>query len=203
VSSDRHARRTAGWSSSSDALPPGPLVEARSIGRARISVTPTSWSPRRALDLVEWSEQGRRFGLMGRGTGWWIGDWVNYGNAVYGEKYSRAARLTGYDVQTLMNMAWIASCFTISRRRETLSWSHHAEVASLPAPDRERWLDRAEQDRLSVRSLRDEVARTRAAEARNARSEPPKGFDVHCPECGSCFRAKPPGRGGARTQAAR
>ena len=92
-------------------------------------------SPDRHLDLPEWIRQGKSLGTIGRGAAWWIGDWVNYGSAKFGEKYARAARITGYDIQSLMNMAYVAARFHISRRRENLSWSHHAEVAAaIPDP---------------------------------------------------------------------
>jgi hypothetical protein len=120
-------------------------------------LTSTAWLPGGALDVVAWAAHGRRLGAIGRGVAWWIGDWLLYGNARYGEKYARAAKITGYDVQTLMNMVYVASRFAPARRRERLSWSHHAELASLPEPVQERWLMEAETHRMSVRSLRQEV----------------------------------------------
>jgi hypothetical protein len=99
--------------------------------------------------------------MTGRHVGWWIGDWLRYGNATYGERYARAAKITGYDAQTLMNMVYVASQVEASRRRESLSWSHHAEVAALPEAEQEWWLADAEARRLSVRDLREEVRRAR------------------------------------------
>src|SRR5215213_10871726 len=94
-----------------------------------LSLTPVAWIARDGMKLVDWVVQGRKLGVMGRSAAWWIGDWLRYGNLEYGEKYMRAARITGYDVQSLMNMVYVASHFDASRRRETLSWSHHSEVA--------------------------------------------------------------------------
>jgi hypothetical protein len=125
------------------------------------ALTTTFWRPRLELSVGDWARQGRWLGALGRGSGWWIGDWVRYGNARYGDRYGRAARLTGYDVQSLMNMAFVAGRFEVSRRRDGLSFSHHAEVAGLPAEEQELWLDRAEVARLSVRSLRSELRRAR------------------------------------------
>jgi hypothetical protein len=142
---------------------------------------------------------------MGRSAGWWIGDWLSYGNHVFGERYARASRITGYDAQTLMNMAYVASRFEVSRRRGKLSWSHHAEIAAMNPDEQDHWLTRAETDRLSVRCMRDGIRRERlgkqrAEEARaggsasadagerrdphaTGRPEP----DVVCPECGHAF----------------
>src|SRR5688572_25663799 len=103
-------------------------------------MTAIAWQSGENLNLEDWIRLGMRLGSIGRGAAWWIGDWVNYGNAKFGEKYSRAARVTGYDVQSLMNMAYVSSRFQVSRRREMLSWSHHAEVAALSPQEQEQWL---------------------------------------------------------------
>jgi hypothetical protein len=125
--------------------------------RSQMAVSPVAWKPQQGLEFAEWLHQGRRLGSIGRGVAWWIGDWVSYGNVKFGEKYSRAARVTGYDVQSLMNMAYVASRFEFSRRKETLSWSHHAELAALEPDEQDRWLVFADERRLSVRGLRDEL----------------------------------------------
>jgi hypothetical protein len=158
---------------------------------APVSMTPTAWAASGDLSLLEWSQSGRRLGIIGRATGWWIGDWVNYGNARFGERYVRAARITGYDVQTLMNMVYVASRFDSARRRQNLSWSHHAELAALEPEQQDYWLDRAENERLSVRCLREEVRRARRLEAAQPELEAPEedveseSEQVVCPHCGA------------------
>jgi hypothetical protein len=124
------------------------------------------------LAMADWMRQGRWLGALGRGSGWWIGDWVRYGSARYGDRYRPAARATGYDVQSLRNMAYVAGRFDVPRRRESLSFSHHAELASLSAEEQDLWLDRAEAGALSVGALRCEMRRARErAAARTARAE--------------------------------
>jgi hypothetical protein len=147
--------------------------------------------PTHDLDLPTWTATGHRLGAIGRCSQWWLGDWIRYGNARFGERYSRASKITGYDTQTLMNMVYVASRFPFSRRRETLSWSHHEAVASLEADDQERWLTLAEEKRLSVSDLRVEL-RT----ARRAANSAPDNADMDdssdashdeaftCPHCG-------------------
>ena len=164
---------------------------AESLGTRlnRAVLTPTAWHREGDMPFRAWVHQGQRLGLLGRGAGWWIGDWLRYGNASYGEKYSRAGRITGYDAQTLMNMVYVASRYEFSRRRENLSWSHHAELASLDAPAQEEFLDRAERDRLSVRDLR-ELVRLARREGRDGDDEAGSGHEVLvCPECGHRFAA--------------
>jgi hypothetical protein len=129
-------------------------------------VTPVSWQPGHAISLSQWVADGQRLGAIGRGVNWWLGDWLRFGNMKFGERYVRASRITGYDVQTLMNMVYVATRFDSDRRRERLSWSHHAELAALCPEEQDEWLTRAEDERLSVRDLRAELRRvTRANEA--------------------------------------
>jgi hypothetical protein len=150
-----------------------------------VALTRTSWTPRRELAATDWLRQGCWLGSLGRAVGWWIGDWLRYGNARYGERYAAAERITGYDRQTLMNMAYVASRVELSRRREVLSFSHHAEVAALPAAEQERWLELAGSAGLSVRMLRQMVRRDRRheqpADDQRARAE------AVCPGCGHRF----------------
>ena len=140
--------------------------QAEGEQQAKVIVGATYWRPRDDLDAAEWILLGRRLGTISRGVAWWLGDWVNYGNAAFGEKYSRAARVTGYDVQSLMNMAYVASRFDYARRRAGLSWSHHAELAALTIEHQDRWLDNAELKHLSVRGLREAIRTWRADQLR-------------------------------------
>jgi hypothetical protein len=199
------------------ALPTVATTSVVSRGRAATlprrspgSLSPTAWRPRQDLALADWAQQGRWLGALGRTCKWWIGDWIRYGNARYGEKYDAAARLTGYDPQSLMNMAYVASRFDISRRREKLSWSHHAELAALEPADQQKWLDRAESEGLSVRRLRDERRRAQQQLAHpkpevgvapvspgRFQSEPrqkPRAVrsEVVCPDCGYRFELRAP-----------
>lgn len=84
----------------------------------------------------------------------WLGDLLRFGEVTYGERYAQAMDVTGLAYQTLANAAWVAGSVDVSRRRETLSFGHHAEVAALPAAEQVAWLDKAEADRLSVSELR-------------------------------------------------
>jgi hypothetical protein len=162
--------------------------------RSRAALGDVSWRAAEDMSFSEWLGYGRRLGLMGRSAGWWIGDWLSYGNHAFGERYARASRITGYDAQSLMNMAYVASRFDVSRRREKLSWSHHAEIAALEPEEQDYWLTRAETDRLSVRCLRESVRRERLRKRREEETgggescgadegEQPSA-DVVCPECG-------------------
>lgn len=164
--------------------------------RPAAELTRVGWLPGGDMGLAEWSAVGRRFGEIGRCSQWWLGDWIHYGNAKFGERYSRAVKLTGYDVQSLMNMVYVASRFEIYRRRENLSWSHHSTLAPLDVPSQEYWLSRALADKLSVADLRVELrARRRAlkdSEVADESPPQPSRTDVLvCPNCGGAVPLQP------------
>lgn len=135
----------------------GGEVASASARADKAELTSVAWSPGSDLPYEEWLRVGGRLGVAGRSAGWWLGDWLRYGTARYGMKYTAALRVTGYDRQTLMNMVYVATRFDASRRRESLSWSHHAELAGLEASEQDQWLERACADRLTVRELRLEL----------------------------------------------
>ena len=155
---------------------------------ASAEITRVGWSPNADMGLAEWSAVGRRFGEIGRCSQWWLGDWIHYGNTKFGERYSRAVKLTGYDVQSLMNMVYVASRFEVYRRRENLSWSHHSTVAPLDLASQEHWLSRALAEKLSVADLRVELRTWRRALREPAAAETPARPAARdalvCPNCG-------------------
>jgi hypothetical protein len=144
--------------------------EQIAIRQRQSELTHVGWVANEHLPYEEWLRMGSRFGAAARGAGWWVGDWVLFGTARYGSKYTLAARVTSYDAQTLMNMVYVVSRFEISRRREDLSWSHHAELAALEIDEQEHWLDRATAERLSVRDMRELMTAERTHRERRLRS---------------------------------
>jgi hypothetical protein len=155
--------------------------------RRKSSISPVAWIPTGNMDFSEWAIAGRRLSAMGRCGQWGLGDWIRYGNAKFGERYAWAARVTGYDVQTLMNMVYVASRFEVSRRREDLSWSHHETIAALDPAEQDRWLDRAAADRLSISDLRGELRSLRRGSNAGTGEQSVRGATpeaIACPHCG-------------------
>jgi hypothetical protein len=101
-----------------------------------------------------------------------LGDWWAYGEHRYGDRKAivEAPGWTGPSYQTCRNAATICRSFGLSRRRDNLSFKHHAEVAALPAPEADRLLAAAEPcpgddaPKLKASQLRGEVKRWRRAE---------------------------------------
>lgn len=132
----------------------------------------------RDLSLEEWLAVGHLLSLIENARQWWWGDWIVYGEGHYGEDYAQFVDDLGIALHTLQNWAYVSRAIPPSRRRDTLSWSHHAEVASLPPNEQEKWLERAEREKMSRSALR---AAIRAS--RNNHEE----WTI-CPTCGGTGR---------------
>jgi hypothetical protein len=153
--------------------------------RPSSGLSKVAWVPPRDLGQSEWLATGRRLGAIGRCSQWWIGDWIRYGTARWGEKYVEAARVTGYDVASLRNMAWVAAQFDLSLRSDKLSWSHHVLLAPLGAEEQRHWIEKAADERLSVADLRLELRRRKGSRRGQlaAGENEARGEDI-CPHCG-------------------
>lgn len=120
---------------------------------------------------------------MSRCSQWWLGDWVRYGTTRWGEKYKEAARITGYDVKTLRNIVYVAEQVEVSRRRDNLTWSHHAEVCALGPEEQDKWLDLAASQRMTVADLRIELRGAQRDKGGSAARSKADAKEVTCPEC--------------------
>jgi hypothetical protein len=113
------------------------------------------------LPFEDWEAIGSRIGLHLNASAWWLGDWLAFGQFKYGRRYKQGIELTGLDYQTLRNYAVVARRFDLPRRREKLSFQHHAELCALTDADQEVWLDRAEANKWSRNALRAALRRER------------------------------------------
>jgi len=123
----------------------------------------------------QWLEMGGPIAHAYKRSSWWLGTWWNYGDRRWGTGPADADAI-GVPYQTCRNAGSIAARFELSRRRDSLSFAHHAEVAALPEPEQEHLLDRAEAEGWRRERLRAEVQqRRRDIPAREVR--PPQDID--------------------------
>lgn len=164
------------------------LEQQEPAGRSSSGILRVAWVPQDDLGQAEWLATGRKLGAIGRCSQWWIGDWIRYGTARWGEKYAEAARVTGYDVASLRNMAWVSSQFDLSLRSDKLSWSHHVLLAPLERDDQQGWIAKAVEQRLSVADLRLELRAEGHGGRRKGKAVAGDGRPEHgggvCPHCG-------------------
>jgi N6-adenosine-specific RNA methylase IME4 len=125
---------------------PGRLIVPTAIPE-RCSRQVIGWELPADLSEAEWCAAGQMLGRIEHSVSWWIGDWWAFGEASYGERKAIVAAddWDGPAYQTCRNAASVAGKFELSRRRDDLSFAHHAEVAALPPDKADRLLDWAEE----------------------------------------------------------
>jgi hypothetical protein len=136
------------------------------------SATARGMSLRAGLQFDEWRRAGSQIARISSASAWWLGDWVNYGEQAYGSRYRAALEVTALDYKTLRNYAWVARRFELARRRDSLSFQHHAEVAGLAPAEQELWLARADRQHWSRNELRRRLAADRARRGERSLSHP-------------------------------
>lgn len=119
----------------------------------------------RQLPFERWLAVGRQLSTVSSSAAWCLGDWLVYGQRAYEGRYRQAVEQTSLDYQTLRNYAWVAGRFALSRRRQGLSFGHHAEVAALAEPEQDFWLRKAEELGWPVKQLRQQVRASLAERA--------------------------------------
>ena len=93
-------------------LPPGDGLVNRFEYRATGLLLPDDFT------YDEWAVLGGSLQTVAKAWQWWIGDWLQYGEQKYGEKYAAAIEVTGHEYQALANAAWVAGQVQFSSREE-------------------------------------------------------------------------------------
>jgi hypothetical protein len=115
------------------------------------------------LTFDTWELAGHRLSGVVDSSTWCLGDWLVYGKRTFPDRYHHAIRTAGLQYQTLRNYAWVSRRFSLDRRRSTLTFQHHAEVASLPTDEQNWWLDQAEEGMWTTKQLRNQIRAERNA----------------------------------------
>lgn len=117
------------------------------------AVTATSLDLDPSLSYDRWESLGAMFGSLHRSACWLIGDWLNFGERVYGETYAQGAEATGLSPDTLMHYSWVARQIPPERRNPFVPFSSHRIVAALEPAEQELWLKRVEDEGWTRREL--------------------------------------------------
>jgi hypothetical protein len=155
--------------------PPLPEQPLKLRGR----VLETGWDVPADLSEAEWCEAGKILGRLERSVTWCIGDWWAFGEAHYGDRKAvvEADDWEGPSFQTCMNAAAVCRAFKeTSRRREVLSFTHHAEVAGRAAKEADRLLDWA-QETVGETGKPRTVAALRSAVRASVRSDKKQDYN--------------------------
>ena len=125
-----------------------------------------------ATDRAAWIAAGRALAAGRSETSWAFADWLVEGHRAFGkEAMQEAAETAGASLGKIRNYLSVATNYPLIRRRITLGFSHHLEVARLPEADADRLLDQAEADGWSVVTLREVVREARESTLDRLRAE--------------------------------
>ena len=143
----------------------------------KFQFTPTGLAIRGDPTFEEWEECGQLLGHVQKRIHWWIGDWLNYGEGRWPDRYAQVLSRVHFVYETLKNDSYVSRNVPQSLRNDQLSFSHHAIVAPLPPPEQKDWLDRAEREDLTTRELRERIRQTGEEERYEVKNQ------GHFPEC--------------------
>jgi hypothetical protein len=108
-----------------------------------------------------------------RSIGFMIGDWINYAENKWGEKYNEAMACTGLEYKTLRDYAYVSRSVQLSARADNLPFRHHSVVAKLKDPEEQKhWLEMAEKHALSYRRLQKSINYGRIATEEEVQGDP-------------------------------
>jgi len=149
----------------------GPLPLA--ITSQKFAITPTGLEIRGELSFEEGTFLGERLGDVERCLGFIIGDWINYAENKWGDKYNDAIAATGLEYPLLRKYAYVARRVPPANRLENMTFSHHETVAKEKDLQKQReWLMLAEKHHLGVRRLRKSMNYGRLATESEVEGDP-------------------------------
>ena len=143
------------------------------INDPKFSISSTGIQFNDELSFDEWDTLGQQLGEVGKSIGFIIGDWINYGEGRYGEKYDESLARTGLAYTTLAHYSYVARKIQFCLRKQNLDYSVHATVAKLKTDEeKQHWLDMSEKHDLSVRRLRKSINFGRLATEEEVQGDP-------------------------------
>lgn len=95
------------------------------------------------MTFDQWREVGKLMRFLEQAIQFAIGDWLNFGDAVYGEKYSQALEDTSYSYSTLQTYAWVCRKISHDCRLNGVPFTHHMLVAKCEPAQQKRFLQYA------------------------------------------------------------
>lgn len=141
-----------------------PLPQQLSLLFEAKVLSPTGLELPDTITFDQFEDFGSLLGRLKRTTSWWIGDWLNAGENLFGDTVYQAAEATGLSAATLAHYAIVCKSISPNRRREHVPFGVHAVVASLSAKEQTKWLGKAEANNWTANQLRSAI--------RDANAEP-------------------------------
>jgi hypothetical protein len=106
------------------------------------------------LTKNELIEIGKNLKTIESANQFWVGDWINanWGKYEHG-KYDEAEKL-GYEKDAVRDYDYVSKKVKSAVRTADLSFHHHKQVAKFPETEQIEWLQKAVDNKWSVRDLK-------------------------------------------------
>jgi hypothetical protein len=149
----------------------GQLMLALGVETDHVSLTITD--PQ--MTYQDWELGGKMLGLYASAAQWWLGDWMEAGETLFGQEAAQASdtadtrydleqRVTGLDPGYLANIRSVCGRVQRAQRRGELSFSHHQEVAPFEPAAQAEWLQKAVENSWNRNQLREAIRASRQIE---------------------------------------
>lgn len=118
-------------------------------------ISSTALAIDRELPLEKYTALGALLGKVGTAVKFWVGDFLVYGEKVYGEEAAQASEALNLSEDGRAECFRVSLAISPACRRPGLSWWHHRQVSAkwISPQQRDELLDRAEREKLTTREL--------------------------------------------------
>ena len=133
--------------------------------------------------FAEWETCGTFLRQIEAASRWWMGDWLAYGEtrSEWGDKYEHECSVLKHGYSDIRTLKSLSKKFELSRRRDNLTWDHHAAVWGLPTDEQDRLLGLAEAQKWKRKDLRAAVREVRHRAKRISRVWPERQYGlIYC-----------------------
>ena len=138
------------------------------------------------LPMEEWEKIGLHLKKIGGAVQLWLGDWLNFGERAYGEKYSQALEGTHYELQSLQAFASMAKRTENTRKKldtyPSLLAGHWDLIADRPEQEQEKWVKKTADNNWTIKELREAIRASKKVKTPDLPEIKCKHCPVHCPK---------------------
>src|SRR3990172_8701075 len=116
-----------------------------------------------SIDVNEWKEIGKGLTFINGSVQIWIGDWARFGSKkgwyTDSKAYDEIEQITGYDRATIQDFKYVADKTSSLRNEDKIMYDYHQlkAVAPLTLEKQQIFLNKAVDEKLSYRELREEI----------------------------------------------
>jgi hypothetical protein len=93
---------------------------------------------------------------------WYLGDWAEFGIERFGEQAKQAIAVNCAESKLVLHAATVSKSIPPNRRKASLPWSYHAEVADLPEAEQLEFLELAEKQEMTRSEIRQAIRKSDA-----------------------------------------